>query len=399
LRLLPNIRFGTEQYPPKVARRLRALNITTWSAAVLGSIFAVTQLLDPTPGAWKVALTNVFGSLALAMIPMLHRIGPRAAPAGFAIIIYTYIFVVCWQIGVGTGMQIQYLAVAAVTILFLGTERIFLISAFAVSAVALIIILEILVPRNTGLLRATTVFYNFIFGVSATCAILFAVVFYAVREAARAEAVAEHEHARSEALLANILPATIADRLKTGTESVIADRCDDASILFADMAGFTARTSDTSPDELVQFLNRVFTDLDRLVESHGLEKIKTTGDAYMVVSGVPRPRPDHAQALAALALDMRNVATNLRDAQERSVPIRIGIASGALNVASRMESTGVLGRIQVSQATYEHLVDEFMLESRGQIEVKGKGEMATWFLVAHKVNAAVACLTDRQDLV
>jgi hypothetical protein len=142
LRLLPNIRFGTEQYPPKVARRLRALNITTWSAAVLGSIFAVTQLLDPTPGAWKVALTNVIGSLALAMIPMLHRVGPRAVPAGFAIIIYTYIFVVCWQIGVGTGMQIQYLAVAAVTILFLGTERIFLISAFAVAAVVLIIICD-----------------------------------------------------------------------------------------------------------------------------------------------------------------------------------------------------------------------------------------------------------------
>ena len=257
-----------------------------------------------------------------------------------------------------------YLAVAAATILFLGTERVLLISTFAVLAVVLIITLEIFVPRNTGLLPATTVFFNFIFGVSATCAILFTVVFYAVREAARVEAAAEYEHARSELLLANILPATIADRLKSGTELIIADRYDEASILFADMAGFTARTSDTSPDELVHFLNGVFTAFDRLVESHALEKIKTTGDAYMVVSGVPRLRADHAQALAALALDIRDAAANLHDAQERSIPIRIGIASGpvvagvvgtrkffydvwgdAVNVASRMELTGAIGKI------------------------------------------------------
>src|SRR4029077_256910 len=125
---------------------------------------------------------------------------------------------------------------------------------------------------------------------------LFTIVLYGVREA-------EREHARSESLLANILPDSIARRLKRRSETVIADRYEEASILFADMAGFTARTSDTAPDELVQFLNRVFSDFDLIVERQGLGKIKTTGDSYMVVSGVPAPRADHAQALGLLALD------------------------------------------------------------------------------------------------
>jgi adenylate cyclase len=189
--LLPNIRYGTERYPPKVARRLRALNITTWCAATLGALFAFSYFIDSTPGVWKVGVTNVFGSLALAMIPFLHRVGPRTAPAAFAAIIYIYIFIVCWQVGTGTGMQMQYLAVAAATILFLGTESIGLIAVLAVAAVVLIVALEIMVPRETGLVPSATIFGGFLLGVPATCAILFGVVYYAVREAARAEASAE----------------------------------------------------------------------------------------------------------------------------------------------------------------------------------------------------------------
>lgn len=191
---------------------------------------------------------------------------------------------------------------------------------------------------------------------------------------------------------------------------MIADRYDAASILFADMAGFTARASDIPAEDLVQFLNRVFTDFDRLVESHGLEKIKTTGDAYMVVSGVPAPRSDHAQALGQLALDLRDAAAGLLDPRGRSVSIRFGIASGpvvagvvgirkffydvwgwgdAVNVASRMEATGEPGKIQVSQDTYERLNREFLLENRGVTDVRGKGEMQTWFLIGRKTPVAV----------
>jgi adenylate cyclase len=402
-RWLARINYGTTKYPPKVARRLRALNITTWSAAGVGGLFAIIDLFDPAPHAWRVGLVNVMGTIALSAIPLLHRFGSTVGPVAFASIIYVNIFVTCSLIGTDTGMQMQFLAVAAGTILFLGTDHPRLIALFSLSAVILIFALQIYVPHNTGLFPASTVFVNFVIGIPLTCAILCSVVYYAVREAARAEATAEREFARSEALLENILPASIAVRLKNRAQAVIADRFDGASVLFADMAGFTARTSDTPPDQLVLFLNRVFSDFDRLVESHGLEKIKTTGDAYMVVSGVPTARLDHARALALLALDMRASAADLNDLQGRRVPIRIGMASGpvvagvvgtrkffydvwgdAVNVASRMESSGEEGKIQVSEAIHDQLKDEFELEARGPVEIKGKGRIQTWFLIDRK---------------
>jgi adenylate cyclase len=233
--------------------------------------------------------------------------------------------------------------------------------------------------------------------------ILFAIVYYAVRQIRHAEDAAEREHARSEALLANILPSPVAARLKTGVEEVIADRYAAASILFADMAGFTARASNLDPDELVRFLNRTFTMLDALVDGHGLEKIKTTGDAYMVVSGVPAVRADHATAIAALALDMRETLAGLVDPKGRPVPVRIGLACGpvvagvvgtrkffydvwgdAVNLASRMESTGEPGKIQVTDEMRSALGDRFTFAERGLVEVKGKGEMRTWFLTGRK---------------
>src|SRR6185295_10659784 len=207
-----------------------------------------------------------------------------------------------------------------------------------------------------------------------------------LRDTARAEAAAERERERSDQLLANILPAKIAERLKRRDGALIADKYVEASVLFADMAGYTASASDTDPDDLVKFLNRVFSDFDRLVERHCLEKIKTTGDSYMVVSGVPVPRPDHAAALAQLALEMCDAAANLRDPHGRSVSMRIGVSSGAVvagvvgtskffydvwgdtvNVAARMETTGVAGRIQVSETAHVRLTDEFTLEPRGAI--------------------------------
>lgn len=286
---------------------------------------------------------------------MLHRFGPLAAPIGLIVIGYAYFFLVCSMIGTASGMEMYYPIAAALGVLLLGIERIVLASAIGVVAALLIITLEAVVPRTTGLQPALTMFSNFIGTAFASSGVLLVIVFYALREAARAESTAQREQELSDTLLANILPAAIAGRLRGRKESVIADRFDEATILFADMAGFTALTGDTTPDDLVQFLNRVFSDFDRLVECHGLEKIKTTGDAYMVVSSVPTPRTDHAEALARLVLDMGEAAAGLRDPHGRHVPIRMGIASGpvvagvvgtrkffydvwgdAVNVASRM---------------------------------------------------------------
>ena len=402
LRLLPDVRYGTQRYSERVARRLRALNITTWIASAVSSGYAIVQFLDPTPGLWKVAAINALAALIFGAIPLFHRVGPLAAALAFMIILYVDLFVLVFLFGTGTGMQLYYFVGTALTVLFFGTEHIFLAAAFGAVAAALIIVLQVLVPYDTGL-QPAIVLGSFVANAIVGCGVLLLIVFYALREAARAEAAAEREYERSESLLVNILPATVAARLKSRTEAVIADKFDDASILFADMAGFTARASDTAPDELVQFLNHVYTDFDRLVERHGLEKIKTTGDAYMVVSGVPLPRPDHAQALAQLALNIRDAAMDLRDPHGRSVPIRIGISSGpvvagvigtrkffydvwgdAVNVASRMESTGAVGKIQVSHELYERLKQDFVLEDCGEILVRGKGRMRTWFLLDSK---------------
>jgi adenylate cyclase len=276
----------------------------------------------------------------------------------------------------------------------------------AAVAAGLVIALEFLVPRDTGVEPPWVMSLDFVIAAVSTCAMVVLTMWYALRGIARAEAVMEAEYQRSEALLSNMLPASIAARLKDPERKVIADKYDDASVLFADIAGFTERASHTAPADLVTFLDRLFTDFDALVDKHGLEKIKVSGDNYMVVSGVPWPRHDHVEALADLALDMADAIAGLRDLHGRAVPLRIGLASGpvvagvvgsrrffydvwgdAVNVASRMESTDIEGRIQVPQVVYERLRHNFVLQERGDVEVKGKGVMRTWYLVGRRSQA------------
>ena len=198
-------------------------------------------------------------------------------------------------------------------------------------------------------------------------------------------------------LLHNILPASIAARLKSGDE-LIADDIAEVSVLFADIVGFTPISAEITAAELIGLLNELFTTFDNLVSDAGLEKIKTVGDAYMVAAGVPERRDDHAAVLASLALRMRD-AVRARSFGGRSIEIRIGLSSGpvvagvigtskfsydlwgdTVNTASRMESTGLPGRIQISGATRGLLGDRFECEPRGSIEVKGLTDMETWYL-------------------
>jgi adenylate cyclase len=407
MRLLPNIRFGTERYPERMARRLRTLNIGAWIAAATHGFYAVVLLFNFTRF-WWLALANTVAMLLYACAPLLHRLGSLAAPLAVIVLYYMELLAYAYLLGAGFGAQFYILLGAALGVLYFGPERITLTIASGAIAAALLIVVLLTIPPDTGLLPRPLIVASLVTSVVVSVGVLLLIVSYALSEAIRAEAAAEREYERSERLLTNILPSSIAARLKSESNVLIADRHDQASILFADMAGFTAQASDTAPDDLVQFLNRVFSDFDRLVEQHGLEKIKTTGDAYMVVSGVPTARSDHAQALAALALEMREAATEWRDPRGRSVPIRMGISSGpvvagvvgtrkffydvwgdAVNVAARMEMTGSPGKIQVSQDIYESLRDEFVLESRGEIEVKGKGGMPTWFLLTRKPLAVV----------
>ena len=206
--------------------------------------------------------------------------------------------------------------------------------------------------------------------------------------------------ARVETLLLNVLPADIAQRLQSDPNS-IADHFDEASILFADVVGFTPLSSRLDAREVVGILDRLFTSFDALVDRYEVEKIKTIGDCYMVAAGVPRQRPDHAQALAGLALEMGACAQScLPEGAEHDLRLRIGISSGpvvagvigrrrflydlwgdTVNMASRMESHGTADVIQITRPTWELLRDDFVTEPSGLVDVKGKGPVETWRLV------------------
>jgi len=215
------------------------------------------------------------------------------------------------------------------------------------------------------------------------------------------------EKERSEQLLLNILPEAIAEQLKQDTKA-IASAIEEVTILFADIVGFTPLSSQVPPIELVSLLNEMFSIFDHLAEQHGLEKIKTIGDAYMVVGGLPLPKLNHAEAIADMALEMQAALSQFQAPLERfnigsKFQIRIGINTGsvvagvigikkfiydlwgdAVNIASRMESSGEPGRIQVTEATYERIKNQYIFEKRGKIPIKGKGEMMTYWLVGKK---------------
>jgi adenylate cyclase len=265
-------------------------------------------------------------------------------------------------------------------------------AAFVATIVLTLVLSEVVRPDGADLPDAfvqTLVVLNIV--AVSFVALLLLVTFARERDAAQA---------RADALLLNILPEEIAQRLQAEPHA-IADQFDEASILFADVVDFTPLASRLDAREVVELLDRLFTSFDELVDRHGIEKIKTIGDCYMVAAGVPRHRADHAHALAYLALDMRECAhTCLADGDGSDLRLRIGISSGpvvagvigrrrflydlwgdTVNMASRMESHGIPDLIQITRSTWELVRDDFVTEPRGLVEVKGKGEVETWQLV------------------
>jgi adenylate cyclase len=231
-----------------------------------------------------------------------------------------------------------------------------------------------------------------------TAIVILAVMIYFVRQRDRFQK-------ESDDLLHNILPDEIAARLKASS-GMIADSYESASVLFADVVDFTPMSARMSAHELVGLLNHLFSKFDRFVEELGLEKIKTVGDEYMVASGIPTVRPDHASAIADLALRIRDeLVANPIDGHH--IEMRIGINSGpvvagiigtnkfaydlwgdVVNTASRMESEGLEGSIQISEATYHLIKDQYLCQARGEVHVKGKGLMPTYLLLSHNAQTA-----------
>jgi PAS domain S-box-containing protein len=228
-------------------------------------------------------------------------------------------------------------------------------------------------------------------------------IFRDITQRLEAEAALRHQQEQTERLLLNVLPKAIADRLKHRADT-IADDFAEVTVMFIDIVGFTALSAQTSPTQMVEILNQIFSMFDLLAELYDLEKIKTIGDAYMVAGGLPMPRPDHASAIADMALDIQKIMSQFYMPSGEPLSIRIGINTGpvvagvigskkfiydlwgdTVNTASRMESHGLPGCIQVTEATKDRLGDAYLLETRGAIDVKGKGNMHTYFLTGKTV--------------
>ena len=350
---------------------------------------------------WEIpalALFNIFSVLIWLLSLLSTR--KNHLELGYALVIIELVIhqmLVVYFVGWGMGMQ-YFLVVAMVTVALISWP--FWIRVAAVVPTTAIFIFLYFYARdnmpqvtvNPAQLDAAYIVLTSLFFL-----ILAAFIFYGVGTADQLEAQLEVEHEKSEALLNNILPEPISDRLKNDG-GTIADHCEEASILFADVVDFTPMSATMTPAELVELLNDVFSDFDVLTEKFGLEKIKTIGDCYMVASGVPQPRADHAQVLTQLALEMQERVNN-HQYNGHKLAFRIGINSGpvvagvigrkkfaydlwgdAVNTASRMESNGKEGCVQITEATYELIKEDFVCEAQGTVDVKGKGVMDVWYV-------------------
>ena len=253
--------------------------------------------------------------------------------------------------------------------------------------------------RSSNNLPTAVVIAFFVMNIGTVSAVAFVLLQYFIKQL-------DQEREKSERLLLNVLPAEVAAILKED-DRTIAHQFEEVSILFADVVGSTALAARLDPIELVDILNEAFSYFDSLVEKYDVEKIRTIGDNYMVASGVPRPRRGHAQALAGMALEMRAFPGSRSRSNSTPLRFRIGMNSGpvvagvigfkkfhydiwgdAVNTASHMESHGAPEKIQITRATYELIKDDFVCEPRGVIDVKGKGEMETWFLAAARASTS-----------
>ena len=262
-------------------------------------------------------------------------------------------------------------------------------------------LLDPIVRRVNGL-PEWLILAAFVINISILSAIIFFMTRTYIQQRDLAAELLHQEQEKSERLLLNVLPASIAAILKEGSRT-IAERYDAVSVLFADVVGSTPLSEELDPVEIVDMLNEVFNYFDTVIEKYELEKVRTMGDSYMVVSGAPIRRPDHAQALARAALEMRDFCEHIDIFQSGRLEFRFGMNCGpviagiightkfhydvwgdTVNVASRMESHGEPGKIQITRRLFEILQDDFICQPRGTIDIKGKGPMQTYFLLSEK---------------
>ena len=351
-------------------------------------------------GVMPMVAFNVISTALFAFCLVIARRGRSHTAMGLAVVeVAVHGVLASLYVGVQAGFHYHMLLILSVAPLFVSVPAAVRFGGLVVVGLAYgAIVAGLQDAPGWALLSPGVVRTLALLNISVFMTTLAGIGWYYTRAVHAARGEVAREYQRSEALLHNILPRSVVKRLKA--RPTIADRFDSCSVMFADMAGFTAWSARVEPEELVEQLNAVFSAFDQLVEKHGLEKIKTIGDAYMAASGVPEPRADHAAAIAELALDMRDYMRARRAAAPGELTIRIGIHSGpavagviglrrllydlwgdTVNTAARMESHGISDEIQVSEDTATLLADRYVLQDRGVQQIKGKGPMRTFLLM------------------
>lgn len=389
------ISVGTRDYPPKTRRRLKSVNVGAFAVAASCLLFALTYALEDATLYRDAIMVNLALMLIAVSTPAFHRINEIAGPLFIATSFMIGLFVLVALLGRKSGIQINFVAASAAVFLIFELKRLPLIVSLIALAIGLHIASWLLFREGAiGRFVDEDFLLRLTITTVVTISIIIAVlVYYAFWTAERAEAA-------TEALLHLILPASVAERLKNRPGEPIADSFDNAAVLFSDLVGFVAMARSLGAARTVAMLNHLVSGFDRIAAEHGVAKIKTIGDAYMAVAGVPRSAHDDDARLARMALSLQAAADETAAAFGVALKLRIGLAAGpvmagvigserfgydvwgdAVNLAARLESGCEPGRIQVSQAFRDALAEAFVFKRRGETEIKGVGVEETWFLV------------------
>lgn len=395
------LRAGTASYPPSERDGLVINNIIGYLASLSSLSYAVNYALVDAATLAPLIVGNILSAMVTAAVPFVHRFGRLAGAVLLTTCLYTTIFYFTYLLGRGSGIQLNYIGAAAIGFLVLGLERVRLVVLVVVVAALFHITAWFMFPDPRPDIQVPSSFINQTYAMSALSimAIIFVAVYYAftlVREA----------RLRSDALLLNILPEAIAERLKASPDRTIAERHEEATVLFADLVGFTALSSRIGPERIVELMDDLFTAFDAIVARLGVEKIKTIGDAYMVVAGAPLARADHADAVADLALEMQQATAEVCRRRGFDLQIRVGLASGpvmagvigrtkfaydvwgeTVNLAARLETNGVPGIILVDGRARSALENRYDFTLFDRIDLKGIGPTDAWQL--HPRNTTV----------
>ena len=389
------LRAGTASYGRTDRQGLIVANVTGYLASFSSLVYALIYALHDPVNLRPVVLGNIVSALCTAATPFFHRFGPSAAALWLAAVIFSSIFYFIAFLGRDSGIQLNYIGAAAGALAILGLVRLWL--AIAISLLALFCHLAAwyLFPPDAAINIEEDWFLDQLYANSAisVMAIVFLIVFYAFRLARIAEA-------QTEALLRNMMPGIIVDRLRDDPKTTIAENFDEATVVFADLAGFTQMAHKLGPARTVALLDDLFSNIDRAALELGLEKIKTIGDAYMAVAGVPLPCSDHALRAVRLGEAMLGILDEVGQRHQLALAMRVGVATGpvtagvigrakisydvwgdTVNMAARLESHGMPGRIHVSLATSKAIGGEMDYSEPRAIELKGIGLVETVLII------------------